>query len=104
MYRHRSNYRLVRIWTQPVALCTTPPILPKWMKVVDGVHKNILSDYDIFSESRYFIAGEDNTPIHYKNQHILESFLMNMKRIHRKNRQFRNLPGHDSFYYRQYQQ
>lgn len=39
-------------------------------EVVDGVHKNILSDYDIFSESRYFIAGEDNTPIHYKNQHI----------------------------------
>ena len=28
-------------------------------EVVDGVHKNILSDYDIFSESRYFIAGED---------------------------------------------
>ena len=33
-------------------------------------HKNILSDYDIFSESRYFIAGEDNTPIRYKNQNI----------------------------------
>ncbi|MDE5612670.1 MAG: NAD+ synthase, partial [Odoribacter sp.] len=26
-------------------------------EVVDGVHKNILSDYDIFNESRYFIAG-----------------------------------------------
>lgn len=39
-------------------------------EVVDGVHKNILSDYDIFSESRYFIAGEDNTPIRYKNQTI----------------------------------
>lgn len=39
-------------------------------EVVDGVHKNILSDYDIFSESRYFIAGEDNTPIRYKNQNI----------------------------------
>lgn len=39
-------------------------------EVVDGVHKNILSDYDIFSESRYFIAGEDNIPIRYKNQNI----------------------------------
>lgn len=39
-------------------------------EVVDGVHKNILSDYDIFTESRYFIAGEDNTPIRYKNQNI----------------------------------
>lgn len=39
-------------------------------EVVDGVHKNILSDYDIFCESRYFIAGEDNTPIRYKNQTI----------------------------------
>ena len=37
---------------------------------MDGVHKNILSDYDIFNESRYFIAGEDNTPIRYKNQNI----------------------------------
>lgn len=39
-------------------------------EVVDGVHKNILSDYDIFCESRYFIAGEDNTPIRYKGQNI----------------------------------
>lgn len=39
-------------------------------EVVDGVHKNILSDYDIFNESRYFIAGEDNTAIRYKNQNI----------------------------------
>lgn len=39
-------------------------------EVVDGVHKNILSDYDIFNESRYFIAGEDNAPIRYKNQNI----------------------------------
>ncbi|MEG1738535.1 MAG: NAD+ synthase [Odoribacter sp.] len=39
-------------------------------EVVDGVHKNILSDYDIFSESRYFIAGEDNSPIRYLNQNI----------------------------------
>lgn len=39
-------------------------------EVVDGVHKNILSDYDIFNESRYFIAGEDNTPLRYKNQQI----------------------------------
>lgn len=39
-------------------------------EVVDGVHKNILSDYDIFNESRYFVAGEDNAPIHYKNLNI----------------------------------
>lgn len=39
-------------------------------EVVDGVHKNILSDYDIFNESRYFVAGEDNTPLRYKNQNI----------------------------------
>lgn len=39
-------------------------------EVVDGVHKNILSDYDIFGESRYFIAGEDNTAIRYKNHNI----------------------------------
>lgn len=39
-------------------------------EVRDGVHKTILSDYDIFNESRYFIAGEDNTPIRYKNQNI----------------------------------
>lgn len=36
-------------------------------EVTDGVHKTILSDYDIFSESRYFVAGEDNRPIRYKN-------------------------------------
>ena len=39
-------------------------------EVVDGVHKTILSDYDTIDESRYFIAGEDNTPIKYKNQNI----------------------------------
>ena len=39
-------------------------------EVIDGVHKNILSDYDIFNESRYFIAGEDNSTIRYKNQNI----------------------------------
>lgn len=39
-------------------------------EVTDGVHKNILSDYDIFNESRYFIAGEDNTPIRFRNQNI----------------------------------
>ncbi len=39
-------------------------------EVVDGVHKNILSDYDLLNESRYFIAGEDNTPIRYKSQNI----------------------------------
>lgn len=39
-------------------------------EVVDGVHKTILSDYDLFSESRYFVAGEDNTPIRYKNKNL----------------------------------
>lgn len=39
-------------------------------EVVDGVHKTILSDYDLFHESRYFVAGEDNTPIRYKNKNI----------------------------------
>lgn len=39
-------------------------------EVVDGVHKTILSDYDLFEESRYFVAGEDNTSIRYKNQNI----------------------------------
>lgn len=39
-------------------------------EVTDGVHKTILSDYDVFDESRYFIAGEDNIPIRYKNQNL----------------------------------
>lgn len=39
-------------------------------EVVDGVHKTILSDYDLFNESRYFVAGEDNTPVRYKNKTI----------------------------------
>ena len=39
-------------------------------EVIDGVHKNILSDYDVLNESRYFVAGEDNTPIRYKGKHI----------------------------------
>lgn len=39
-------------------------------EVIDGVHKSILSDYDIFEDSRYFVAGEENTPIRYKNQNI----------------------------------
>lgn len=39
-------------------------------EVNDGVHKTILSDYDIFNESRYFIAGEDNAPIRYRNKNI----------------------------------
>lgn len=39
-------------------------------EVVDGVHKTILSDYDLFNESRYFVAGEDNTPIRYKNKNL----------------------------------
>lgn len=39
-------------------------------EVTDGVHKTVLSDYDIFSESRYFVAGEDNQPIRYKNRNL----------------------------------
>lgn len=39
-------------------------------EVTDGVHKTILSDYGSFSESRYFVAGEENTPIRFKNQAI----------------------------------
>lgn len=39
-------------------------------EVTDGVHKTILSDYDIFCESRYFVAGEDNQAIRYKNQNL----------------------------------
>lgn len=39
-------------------------------EVTDGVHKTVLSDYDIFNESRYFVAGEDNQAIRYKNQNI----------------------------------
>lgn len=39
-------------------------------EVRDGVHKTILSDYDVFEESRYFVAGEENMPVIYKNQRI----------------------------------
>lgn len=39
-------------------------------EVVNGVHKTILSDYDVFDESRYFIAGEENQCIRYKNQNL----------------------------------
>lgn len=39
-------------------------------EVCDGVHKTILSDYDIFNESRYFVAGEDNSSIRFRNQNI----------------------------------
>ncbi|MCC8174252.1 MAG: NAD+ synthase, partial [Odoribacter sp.] len=39
-------------------------------EVVDGVHKTILSDYDIYNESRYFIAAENNVPIRYRNNNI----------------------------------
>lgn len=39
-------------------------------EVCDGVHKTILSDYDIFDESRYFVAGEDNSAIRFRNQNI----------------------------------
>lgn len=37
-------------------------------EVRGGVNKSILSDYDVFDESRYFIPGDENTPLHYKNQ------------------------------------
>ena len=36
-------------------------------EVRGGVNKTILSDYDVFDESRYFIPGESNTPLRYKN-------------------------------------
>lgn len=39
-------------------------------EVCDGVHKTVLSDYDVFDESRYFVAGENNTPIRFRNQNI----------------------------------
>ncbi len=39
-------------------------------EVTDGVHKTILSDYDIFEESRYFVAGEDNQPIQFQHKNI----------------------------------
>ena len=39
-------------------------------EVRGGVNKTILSDYDIFDESRYFIADESNTPLRYMNQNI----------------------------------
>ncbi len=39
-------------------------------EVRGGVNKTILSDYDVFDESRYFIPGESNTPLRYKNQNI----------------------------------
>lgn len=39
-------------------------------EVSDGVHKTVLSDYDIFNESRYFVAGEDNQAIRYKNMNL----------------------------------
>lgn len=39
-------------------------------EVCDGVHKTVLSDYDIFDESRYFVAGEDNISIRFQNQNI----------------------------------
>lgn len=39
-------------------------------EVVDGVHKTILSDYDIFNESRYFVAGEISNAIKYKGINI----------------------------------
>ncbi|MDL2231483.1 NAD+ synthase [Porphyromonadaceae bacterium OttesenSCG-928-L07] len=39
-------------------------------EVTDGVHKTILCDYDVYEESRYFVAGEENTSIRYKNKNI----------------------------------
>ena len=39
-------------------------------EVRGGVNKTILSDYDIFDESRYFIPGASNTPLRYRNQNI----------------------------------
>ncbi len=39
-------------------------------EVRGGANKTILSDYDVFDESRYFIAGEENTAIRYKDQNI----------------------------------
>ncbi|MGL5682203.1 MAG: NAD+ synthase [Marinifilaceae bacterium] len=39
-------------------------------EVVDGVHKTILSDYDIFSESRYFVAGDIGNAIKFKGNNI----------------------------------
>lgn len=39
-------------------------------EVADGVHKTVLSDYDVFDESRYFVAGEENTPIRFRNKNI----------------------------------
>lgn len=35
-----------------------------------GANKTILSDYDVFDESRYFIAGDENPAIRYKDQNI----------------------------------
>ncbi len=39
-------------------------------EVRGGVNKTVLSDYDIFDESRYFIADESNSPLRYMNQNI----------------------------------
>ncbi|MDR1755400.1 MAG: NAD+ synthase [Culturomica sp.] len=39
-------------------------------EVADGVHKTVLSDYDVFDESRYFVAGEENMPIRFRNKNI----------------------------------
>jgi len=39
-------------------------------EVRGGTNKTILSDYDVFDESRYFIAGDENQTIRYKEQNI----------------------------------
>lgn len=37
-------------------------------EVRGGVNKTILSDYDVFDESRYFVGGDENGAIRYKDQ------------------------------------
>ncbi len=39
-------------------------------KLCDILHKTVLSDYDIFSESRYFIADEESHPIRFKDRNF----------------------------------
>lgn len=35
-----------------------------------GANKTILSDYDVFDESRYFIPGDENSPLRYKDLNL----------------------------------
>ena len=39
-------------------------------EVRGGANKTIISDYDVFDESRYFVGGDESTPIRYKEQVI----------------------------------